>query len=178
MKARIALAMISAALAVTPALAADAPSGPSPEMQKFQWMVGSWSVAETHEKSPWSPGGPGKGTSVVTLGPGGHSLYFDYKSSGPMGTYAGRGLTAWDPNARAFRSVWTDNITPGVVLSECHEQGSDLVCSGDTVMNGQKITMRSRAINPKPSGWTEVMETSGDGQNFQKMMTLEYRKKR
>lgn len=45
-------------------------------------------------------------------------------------------------------------------------------------MNGQKVTMRMRSIDPKPTGWTEVMESSTDGTSFQKMMTLEYRPKR
>jgi hypothetical protein len=165
-------------LAVVPAYAADAPPAPAPEMQKLKWMVGSWSVNETHEKSEWSPGGKGKGTSVFTLGPGGHSLHYDYKSSGPMGPFAGKGLTAWDSAARVYRAAWTDNVTPGILISECREEGKDLVCVSQTEMNGQKVTFRSRSVDPKPSGWTEVMETSADGTTFQKMLTLEYRPKR
>jgi hypothetical protein len=177
MKSRICSLVILAVIAATVAWAAEAPPAPAPEMQKWKWMVGTWSSTETHEKSQWSPGGKGTGTNVVTLGPGGHSLYYDYKSSGPMGNYVGKGVSAWDPNAKVYRSVWTDNITPGMAVGECRDEGADLVCTSETEMNGQKIKMRSRSINPKPSGWTEVMETSADGQNYQKMMTMEYRKK-
>ena len=63
------------------------------------------------------------------------------------------------------------------MFTACRDEGKDFVCSGDTEMNGHKVTLRSRAIDPKPSGWTEVMESSADGQSFQKMITFEYRKK-
>ena len=110
MKTRLAIIVVCVLLVSRSSGAADAPGAAAPEMQKMHWMVGSWTVAETHEKSPWSGGGKGQGTSVVTLGPGGHSLYFDYKSSGPMGPYAGRGLTAWDPK-REDVSVRLDRRT-------------------------------------------------------------------
>jgi hypothetical protein len=42
---------------------------PAPEMVKRQWVVGTWNVTETHEKSDWSPGGIGKGTSVIRPDP-------------------------------------------------------------------------------------------------------------
>lgn len=179
-RAAIATLLLVTLISALPAAAEDAASAPrpAPEMEKWKWMVGTWTVTEAHEKTAFSPGGTGMGKSVITLGPGGFSLYYDYRSTGPLGQYAGRGLSAWDADAKIHRSVWTDNMTPSLVVSECREEGKDLVCTGDAVMNGQKITMRSRSIDPKPSGWTDVLETSADGANFQKMMTLKYSKTR
>lgn len=104
MKTRVAALILVAAAGASAAAGQQGggPPAPAPEVTKMKWMVGSWNVTETHEKSPWSPGGTGKGTNVVTIGPGGHSYYFDYKSAGPMGNYVGKGLSTWDPNEKAF----------------------------------------------------------------------------
>jgi hypothetical protein len=69
------------------------------------WVVGKWNVTETHEKSDWSPGGIGKGTSVVTLGPGGYSQLITYNSTGPTGRFSGHGIIAWDPESMPFNEV-------------------------------------------------------------------------
>ena len=148
---------------------------PGPEMEKMKWMVGKWNVTETHEKSPWGPGGPGKGTAVVTLGPGGFSQVMEYNSTGPAGKFTGHGVTAWDPNTKSYRGAWADSMTPGIMTMECKEEGKDVVCSGENMMDGKKMAMRSRAVNPNPAGWSEVMEISMDGGPYQKMISFEYK---
>ena len=147
---------------------------PAPEMKKMDWMIGRWSVDETHEKSQWGPGGTGEGAMEVERGPGGFSHVFTYESTGPMGSFSGHGMTAWDPQAKVYRTSWTDNMTPGLMISECREEGNDIVCTSESSMAGPPMTMRTRAINPNPEGWTEVFEVSTDGGPYQKMMTLEY----
>lgn len=149
---------------------------PAPEMEKIKWMVGRWAVTETHEKSPWGPGGPGKGTMVVSLGPGGFSQVAEYNSIGPSGKFSGRGISAWDPDAKVHRGAWTDSMTPGMMMMECREEGKDFVCSGENTMQGKKMAMRSRATNPSPSGWSEVMEVSMDGGPWQKMISFQYKR--
>lgn len=149
---------------------------PGPEMEKMKWMVGKWNVTETHEKNDFGPGGPGKGTMVFSLGPGGFSHTFSYSSTGPMGKFSGHGMTAWDAEAKLYRNVWADSMTPGIMTMECREDGKDWVCSGEAVMMGKKCTMRFRSIAPGPAGWTEVMEVSTEGGPYNKMITFEYKK--
>lgn len=149
---------------------------PGPEMEKWKWIVGKWNVTETHEKSEWSPGGKGKGTSVIALGPGGLSQTVTYNSTSPMGKFSGHGMIAWDPEAKVYRSAWTDSMTPGIMNMDCGEEGKDWVCSGESTMQGKKMAMRSRAIAPSPAGWTEVMEMSTDGGPYAKMITFEYKR--
>jgi hypothetical protein len=158
--------------------AAQAPEMPKPgkEMTDHKWMVGKWSVSETHEKSPWNPaGGTGKGVMTVTEGPGGFSHIVSYESKGPMGAYSGRGVMAWNDATKVYQSTWADNATPGLMLSTCTADGKDLVCKGDAEFQGQKFQTRTRAVDPKPSGWTEIFENSTDGTNWMKVMTLEYK---
>jgi hypothetical protein len=147
---------------------------PAPEMEKRKWVVGNWNVIETHEKSDASPGGIGKGTSVIELGPGGHSQIITYNSVGPTGKFAGHGMIAWDPEAKIFRSAWADSMTPGILTSDCREEGKDWVCSGGSSMGGKKIVLRSRSVAPNPAGWTEVTEMSTDGGPFTRMRTFEF----
>jgi Protein of unknown function (DUF1579) len=149
---------------------------PAPEMTKRDWMLGKWNVSETHEKSPFSPGGMGKGTSVVMLGPGGFSHVFSYSSVGPAGNFNGQGIIAWDPNARMHRGAWIDSMTPGLMTTECREEGADLVCSGESMMEGKKMATRSRTMSSKPSGWTEVTELSMDGGPWQRARTFEFKR--
>jgi len=149
---------------------------PGPEMEKWKWMLGKWSVTETHEKSPWGPGGTGKGMMEVSPGPGGFSHTFTYNSMGPMGKFSGRGMNAWDPNDKVYRGTWADNMTPGIMISECREEGKDFVCAWESMMEGKKIKNRTRSTNPSPAGWTELFETSMDGGPYQKMMALEYKR--
>jgi Protein of unknown function (DUF1579) len=147
---------------------------PAAEMQKREWVVGKWNVTETHERSDWSPGGTGKGTSVITLGPGGHSQLITYHSTGPAGKFSGHGVIAWDPEARIYRSAWADSLTRGIVTMDCREDGKDWVCSGDSMMQGKRIAMRSRSIGPSPAGWTEVTEMSIEGGPFTKIRTFAF----
>lgn len=180
LKKWLTVAALVAALLVCSGVCLAQPAGmempkPAPEMEKMKWMVGTWDVAETHEKSPWGPGGPGKGKSVVTLGPGGFSQVLEYNSTGPSGKFAGRGLTAWDPNTKSYRGAWTDSMTPGIMVMDCKEEGQDLVCNGESMMDGKKMAMRSRAVNPSPAGWSEVMEISVDGSPYQKMISFQYK---
>jgi len=149
---------------------------PAPEMVKRNWVVGTWSVTERHEKTDLSPGGTGTGTSVITLGPGGHSQLITYNSNGPAGKYSGHGIIGWDPEAKVYRAAWADSMTRGVVTTDCREESKDWVCVGETVTQGKKITTRSRSIAPSPAGWTEVTEVSTDGQPFTKVRAFEFKR--
>jgi hypothetical protein len=149
---------------------------PAPAMEKRKWVVGKWSVSETHEKNDWSPGGTGKGTSVIALGPGGYSQIITYTSTGPAGKFSGHGIIAWDPEVKIYRSAWADSATPGIVTTDCREEGRDWVCSGESMMQGKKVAVRSRSIAPNPAGWTEVTEMSTNGGPFTKVRTLEFKR--
>ena len=150
---------------------------PAPEMEKRKWVVGTWNLTETHEKSDWSPGGIGKGTSVIALGPGVDSRRSSRTTRpGPPGGTRGHGIVAWDAEAKIYRSAWADSITPGMVTMDCREEGKDWVCSGESMTQGKKVATRSRSIAPNLAGWTEVMEMSRDGGPFTKMRTFEFKR--
>ncbi len=151
---------------------------PAPEMTKMiKMMAGSWAVTETHNPNPMMPnGGSGKGTAVLTPGPGGLSLTEKYHSSGAMGSFSGLGTFWWDPKAQLYRGLWCDNMTPnGCDTSGTTKwEGDKLVGMMEGEMNGQKMMSRFTYSDWQPDSFVMTMEMGPDASNMQKAMTITY----
>jgi hypothetical protein len=151
---------------------------PAPEMTKMiKMMAGSWTVTEEHDPNPMMPqGGTGKGTAVMTPGPGGLSLTEKYQSTGAMGNFNGLGTFWWDPTASLYRGVWCDNMTPnGCDTSGTTKwEGDNLVGTMEGEMNGQKMMSRFTYSDFKPGSFVMTMEMGPDASKMQKAMTITY----
>ncbi|HSA94266.1 MAG TPA: DUF1579 family protein [Terriglobales bacterium] len=158
-----------------PATAWAAPK-PAPEMEKLaKMMVGTWSSAEKHEPSPFSPaGGTGKGVFKVTLGPGGHSLVEQYNSRGSLGKFNGHGMTYWDPKDKVYRSVWCDNFTPTCDVSVGHWEGDNLVFLGESEMEGQKTKLKMTYSGFKAGSFEFGIDMSVGDAPMARGMTIKY----
>ncbi len=153
---------------------------PAPEMTKMiKMMAGSWTVSEKADPNPMMPnGGTGKGTAVLTPGPGGMSLLEKYHSSGVMGSFNGFGTFWWDPKAQVYQGVWCDNMTPNGCdgSGSTKWEGDKLVGTMEGEMNGQKILTRFTYSDFKPDSFVMTMETGSDESKMQKAMTITYTK--
>ncbi len=153
---------------------------PAPEMAKMiKMMAGSWTVAEKADPSPMMPkGGVGKGTAVLTPGPGGLSLTEKYHSNGAMGSFNGLGTFWWDAKAQVYRGVWCDSMTPnGCDASGTTKwEGDKLVGTMEGEMNGQKMMTRFTYSDFKPDSFVMTMESGPDASKLQKAMTITYTK--
>jgi len=152
---------------------------PSPEMQKLSKMaVGTWSVAEKHEPSPWAPkGATGKGIAVFKNGPGGLSLVQDYKSSSSMGGLAGHGVMWWDAQAGGFKGIWCDSMSPtGCAVNKgiAKWDGNNLVGSDEMDMMGQKVALKETWTDITPDSFTFKIEGGPPGGEMKLMMTIKY----
>jgi hypothetical protein len=149
---------------------------PAPEMEKLaKMMVGTWSSAEKHEPSPFSPaGGTGKGVFKVTLGPGGHSLVEQYNSRGSLGRFNGHGMTYWDPTAKVYRSVWCDNFTPTCDVSVGQWEGDNLVFLGEGEMEGQKTKLKMIYSGFKANSFDFGIDMSVGDAPMARGMTFKY----
>jgi hypothetical protein len=47
---------------------------------------------------------------TIRKGPGGFSIVQDFRSRGVSGSTIGQSYTWWDGNAKAYKSVWCDNM--------------------------------------------------------------------
>jgi len=152
---------------------------PSPEMQKLSKMaVGTWSIAEKQEPSPWAPGGAtGKGIAVFKNGPGGLSLVQDYRSSSKMGGFAGLGVRWWDAQAGGFKEIWCDSMSPtGCTVSKgiAKWDGNNLVGTDEMDMMGQKVAVKEVWTDITPDSFTFRMEGGPPGGEMKPMVTIKY----
>jgi hypothetical protein len=154
---------------------------PAPQMTKMiNMMAGTWTLTEKADPNPMMPkGGTGKGTAVLTPGPGGLSLVEKYHSSGLMGpNFNGVGTFWWDPKAQLYRTVWCDNMTPNGCDSSgtTKWEGDKLVGTSEGDMNGQKMVTRFTYSDFQPDSFVMTMEMGPDAAKLHKAMTITYSK--
>jgi hypothetical protein len=153
---------------------------PSPEMERLaKMMVGTWHTTEKFEPSPemgMPNGGSGKGVEVIKPGPGGLSLVADYKSRNAMGSFAGHGVTYWDPKEQAYKSFWIDSMGGQGEMSTGKWEGNDLVFTGGGEFQGKKYSNLQKFTDITPSFFTFKMSSSMDGGEMKEMMTINYKK--
>lgn len=159
--------------AATPAGTPAAPK-PAAEMKELRQMVGTWTTEETMEVSPFMPqGGTGAGNNTTRLGPGGFSVIVDHRSKGSMGSFSGHGITSWDPNEKAYKSIWVDSMSQGVVTQTGKKEGTTLVFTGQTMMEGKKIATRDVFSDFTPTSFT-ITSFMNDGSGDKKFMTMKF----
>lgn len=154
---------------------------PAPEMTKLvRRLSGSWAVAEKIDPSPMFPkGGTGKGTAVLTPGPGGMSLLEKYQSSGAMGPhFTGLGVFWWDAKAQLYHGLWCDNTMPGGCdpSSTTKWEGDKLIGTMTSEMNGQKMTTQYVYSDWAPDSFVMTMLMGPDTKTLKPAMTVTYRR--
>jgi len=154
---------------------------PAPEMTKLiKAMAGTWTLTEKYYPSPMQPnGGSGKGTAVLTPGPGNLSMVEKYRSTGAMAVpFNASGIFWWDSKAQAYRGVWCDNMIP----DGCDPggttkwQGENLVGNVEGEMNGQKMVSRYTYSDWTPDSFVMTMEMGKDAMALKKVMMVTYKK--
>jgi hypothetical protein len=149
---------------------------PAAEMKDLRDMIGTWSTDEKFEPSPWMPsGGTGTGTNTVRIGPGGFTVLMEQRSKSAMGPFSGHGVLTWDPNAKAYKFVWADSMTPGVMIETGHKEGDNLVFTGETMMMGKKISVKDVISDRTPASYT-LTSFMNDGSGEKKAMTIKFMK--
>lgn len=140
-------------------------------------MLRTGTSEETFESTPWMPaGGTGTGENVTHLGPGGFSILMDQHSKSTMGSFRGHGVMTWDPNEKAYRFVWADSMSPGVVIETGHKEGESLVFTGNVEMMGNKMALKDVIAERTPTSYT-LTSYMNDGSGEKKVITIKFTKK-
>jgi hypothetical protein len=138
--------------------------------------MGTWASDEKFEPSPFMPaGGTGAGTNTVRLGPGGFTVLMEQRSKSAMGSFAGHGVMTWDPNEKAYKLVWADSMTPGVVIETGHKEGENLVFKGESTMMGKKMALRDVMSDRSPASYT-LTSYMNDGSGEKQTMSIKFTK--
>src|SRR3954464_2852035 len=104
---------------------------PAPEMKTLRSRIGTWTSEETMEPTPFTRnGGTATGTNTIRNGPGGFSVVMDHRSKGTMGPFSGHAILTWDPNEKAYKTLWVDSMTQGPTIETGHQEGDNLVYTG------------------------------------------------
>ena len=121
------------------ATAAPAPK-PAPELQKLAFLVGDWVHEETVAPGPMGPGGPRKGRSKAQWILGEHHLYVNYVSRDAANqTLEARGLLGWDPEKKAYRMGWYDNMGTAVQYQGDFTPEGTLVLNAEYALQGKPV---------------------------------------
>ena len=148
---------------------------PGPEMAKLQLLIGSFRVDEHIEASAWGPASLGAGFSHIKAGPGGFSLLVDYTTlSGAMHGLKGHGVLGWDDNAKTYKEVWTDSMSPAIAVSTGAWEGDSLVMRSEGSMMGKPYKEEDVFSAISQEGFTLTISMAIDGAPMAKMMTLNH----
>jgi hypothetical protein len=148
---------------------------PAAEMKDLRALVGTWNTEETFEQTPMMPAGTATGTNTVRLGPGGFTVLMEERSKGSLGVFSGHGVLTWDPNEKAYKTYWSDSMTPGVTISTGHKEGENIVYTGEVMMGGKKMSIRDVVSDRTPTSYT-LTEFMNDGSGEKKSMTIKFTK--
>jgi Protein of unknown function (DUF1579) len=149
---------------------------PAAEMKELRDFIGVWTTDEKFEPSPMMPaGGTATGTNTARLGPGGFSVLMDQRSKSSMGPFVGHGVFTWDPNDKVYRFVWTDSMSPGMVIETGRKEGDTLVFTGEMMMMGKKMAVKDVMSDRTPTSYT-LTSYMNDGSGEKKAMTIKFTK--
>ena len=122
---------------------------PGPEMQKLNFLIGTWDMQSEYEKSPMMPSGAKQnGWYKAQMGPGGFSVIADFEEDGPSGKSIGHEIISWDPNKKAYTVVVLGNGFPGIVIGAAKWQGDDLVILNDVGEGMSSAHLRAVYLHP------------------------------
>ena len=99
----------------------------------------------------------------------------DQRSKSSMGPFSGHGVMTWDPNTKAYRSVWADSMSPGLVTETGKKEGDTLVFTGETMMMGKKLSVKDVISDFTPTSYT-LTSFMNDGSGEKKSMTIKFTK--
>lgn len=158
--------------------AAMEPAPVPPELDKMDWMVGTWKADMHWEASDMGPAGNTVGTETVTEGPGGQSFISNFEGQMKEHPFEGHGVITYDPTKKQYISTWTDSYMPGIMVMKGTMKGDKLVYEGEgTGPDGKPMKHRATVSNMKPDSYTYTMEMQDKGQ-WKKGFTIDYTKEK
>lgn len=141
--------------------AMEAPK-PGPEMQKLNFLIGTWDMQAEYLKTPMTgDGGKATGWYKAQLGPGGFSVIADFEENGPLGKEIGHEIFSWDPKKNAYAIVIVGNF-PGATVGSATWEGDNLVILNEFDAGGTKMSLRAVYLHPTGKS-VQIEESSKAG---------------
>jgi hypothetical protein len=123
---------------------------PGPEMQRLNFLIGSWDTVSEYEKSPMMPnGGKQNGWYKAQLGPGGFSVIADLEEDSPLGKDLGHEIISWDPKKGSYTVVVLGNAFPGAIMGTGKWEGDDFVILNEVGEGAGAVHLRAAYLHPQ-----------------------------
>jgi hypothetical protein len=166
------LCAISVALLSSPALVAQPPAKPGPEMDYLKKYVGTWDVTMKFS------GAETKGTMTYKFELGGMWLASTLEAELFGMKYMGKGMDSYDANKKKYVSTWFDNMSGYVTVMEGNFDAAMkmLTLTGEGPGSGGKMAkMKSTTTMPNDDTIEFVMY---EGDAKEPMFTITYKRKK
>ena len=99
----------------------------------------------------------------------------EQRSKSSMGPFTGHGVFTWDPNVNAYKFIWVDSMTPGMVVETGRKEGANLVFTGEVTMRGKKMAIKDVMSDRTPTSYT-LTSYMNDGSGEKKVMSIKLTK--
>ncbi len=147
--------------------------GADPELVRLRSMIGQWAVVETFE-SKTADKREGRGTLTVRPGPGGNSVFMDYRSiDGPMKGFELFEILSWHPGQRVFQMVYVTSFQPGMSTATGQLEGTDIAFSRQERVGGAIVTSKSVLSDLTNGQFTLSSYEAKEGQPQRRTLVLQ-----
>ena len=144
-----------------------------PELVRLRSMIGRWTVVETFEAQT-ADKREGRGTLTVRPGPGGNSVFMEYRSiAGPMKGFELFEILSWHPGQRVFQMVYVTSFQPGMSTATGQLDGTDVVFSRQERVGEAIVTSKSVLSDLKAGQFTLSSYEAKEGQPQRRTLVLQ-----
>ncbi len=119
-----------------------------------------------------------KGLATIKMVLDGAAQQMDWQGEMMGQKFNGLGLTTYDRETKMWQSIWMDNMSARISMSEGELTDGKLVLVGTNLMQGMKTTIRQTTFNITEKGFEWKYEMSMDGgETYMTTMTSTYKKR-
>lgn len=155
---------------------AQEPAKPGPEHADLKVLEGNW---ECVMKS--SDGNESKGTCSYKMECGGFWLTSNFNMDFGGMPFQGKGMDGYDPAKKKYVAIWVDSMSPVPMFFEGNYDAKKekLIMTADwNGPDGKPAKWRSVTVRKDNDHQTFEMFVTAEGGQEQKMMTIEYTRKK
>ena len=158
-----ALVLLSLAMLAVPAAAQPPqPQKPTPEHQRLQYFVGTWTTEGEMKASPMGPGGPITSTDRCEWFDGHFAVVCQSTGKTPMGPAKSLGIMGYSPEEKVYTYYGIDNSNMGMTtVPRGTVQDGTWTYTDESLMGGQKVKSRVTIKELSPTAYTFTMEVQG-----------------
>ena len=156
---------------------------PGPEHALLQQFVGDWDAHVKLFNPDGSPQGSSKGVMHVESILGGRFIQTTYSGEMDMGDhkmpFKGVGLGGYDNGKKKYQSIWIDEMSTGMMMTEGDAAGDTLTLEGTITdpMSGKAMKVKEVEVNVDKDHHKYELHMQGEDGKMAKVLEILYTRK-